>query len=70
MAVNTPVLVRVRQRLTRHTAEDPDAPAKWREHFRVDQVSRRQRDEALPLHRRPPTRADLLKELFGVEDDE
>ena len=29
-AVNTPVLCRVRVRLTPHGAEDPDAPAGWR----------------------------------------
>lgn len=28
-AVNTPVLCRVRERLTPHGAEDPDAPARW-----------------------------------------
>lgn len=27
--VNTPMLCRVRRRLTRHGAEDPDAPARW-----------------------------------------
>ncbi|NPV07230.1 MAG: ATP-binding protein [Anaerolineae bacterium] len=70
MAVNTPVLVRVRQRLTRHQAQDPDAPARWREHFRKEELARRQRDEALPLHRPPPSRAELLSQLFGVEDDE
>ena len=47
-AVNTPLLCRVRQRITRHGAEDPDAPARWQAYFSETETARRQRDEALP----------------------
>jgi DNA helicase HerA-like ATPase len=53
-AVNTPVLCRVRRRLTAHGAEDMDAPARWLEWFASDQASRQQRDRALPAE--PGTR--------------
>ena len=48
-AVNTPLLCRVRQRITPHGAEDPDAPARWQAYFSPTAVARRQRDTALPL---------------------
>jgi DNA helicase HerA-like ATPase len=56
-AVNTPVLCRVRQRITPHGAEDPDAPARWQAYFSETAVARRQRDQALPLdpNHSPPT---------------
>jgi DNA helicase HerA-like ATPase len=47
-AVNTPLLCRVRGRITRHGAEDPDAPARWQAYFSEAATARRQRDEALP----------------------
>ena len=47
-AVNTPVLCRVRRRITEHGAEDMDAPARWLEWFASDQPGRRDRDSALP----------------------
>lgn len=46
-AVNTPVLCRVRQRLTPHGAEDPDAPAAWVEYHRRA-AQEEQRKLALP----------------------
>jgi len=70
MAVNTPVLVRVRSRFTRHQAQDPDAPARWRAHFDARQEGRRQRDEALPGRRPPPTTEELEAQIFGPEEDE
>jgi DNA helicase HerA-like ATPase len=48
-AVNTPLLCRVRQRITRHGAEDPDAPARWQAYFSETETARRQRDEAMPV---------------------
>mgnify|MGYP001070059274 CR=1 FL=1 len=69
MAINTPVLVRVRKRLTRHQAQDPDAPARWREHFGIANVEQREREEALPLHKPPSSREDLIRDLFGVDPD-
>ncbi|MCJ7738953.1 MAG: ATP-binding protein [Anaerolineae bacterium] len=47
-AVNTPVLCRVRQRLTEHGAEDVDAPARWVEWFETGREQQGKRDHALP----------------------
>ncbi len=48
-AVNTPLLCRVRQRITPHGAEDPNAPARWQAYFSETASARRERDDALPL---------------------
>ena len=53
-AINTPVLCRVRRRITEHGAEDMDAPARWLEWFASGQAGRRDRDRALPA--KPDTR--------------
>ena len=59
-AVNTPVLCRVRQRLTEHGAEDVDAPARWVSWFESGSEARQARDQALPAdHSR--RRGDLYK---------
>ncbi len=47
-AINTPLVCRVRQRVTPHGAEDPDAPARWQAYFSETAAARRQREEALP----------------------
>ncbi len=47
-SVNTPVLVQVRQRITRHGAENPDAPAEWSRYFSEQNEAMRQRDNAPP----------------------
>jgi len=47
-SVNTPVLAQVRQRLTRHGAENPDAPREWLAYFRQENEEQRQRDDAPP----------------------
>lgn len=49
-SVNTPVLVRVRQRLTQHGAENPDAPAAWHRYFGEDELDQRRRDHAPPAN--------------------
>jgi DNA helicase HerA-like ATPase len=49
-AVNTPVICRVRTRITPHGGESKDAPAEWQRHFGEDAVVARQR-EAAPLAR-------------------
>jgi DNA helicase HerA-like ATPase len=49
-AVNTPVICRVRTRITPHGGESKDAPAEWQRHFGEDAVAARQR-EAAPLAR-------------------
>jgi hypothetical protein len=48
-AVNTPLLCRVRRRITPHGAEDPNAPARWQAYFSEAASARRQRDQALPF---------------------
>ncbi|MHB0876465.1 MAG: ATP-binding protein [Anaerolineae bacterium] len=70
MAISTPVLVRVRTRLTRHQAQDPDAPARWQEYFDGDEVGRRRRGGMVVEHRPPATREDLIRDLFGELPEE
>jgi hypothetical protein len=60
-AVNTPLLCRVRRRITEHGAEDVDAPARWRAWFEEGRDSRRGRDEALPFEPRDRGRDKLFK---------
>jgi uncharacterized protein len=49
-AVNTPVLCRVRQRITKHGGESHDAPAEWQRHFSADSEADRARaDAVMPL---------------------
>ncbi len=48
-AVNTPLVCRVRQRITPHGAEDPNAPARWQAYFSETASARRERDDALPI---------------------
>jgi len=47
-SVNTPVVVQVRTRLTRHGAENPDAPKEWLSYFSEDAERQRRRDNAPP----------------------
>jgi len=54
-SVNTPVLVQVRQRITRHGADDPDAPAQWQNYFSEDALFQRERDNARPPDAKPRT---------------
>jgi hypothetical protein len=49
-AVNTPVICRVRPRITPHGGESKDAPEEWRRFFGSEQVAARAR-EAAPLAR-------------------
>ncbi|HLY31916.1 MAG TPA: ATP-binding protein, partial [Ktedonobacterales bacterium] len=49
-AVNTPVICRVRSRITPHGGESKDAPDEWRRYFSAEAVADRERDTA-PLHR-------------------
>ena len=60
-AVNTPVLCRVRQRITEHGAEDVDAPGRWVAWFEEERGERRERDEALPFRRSDRGRDTLFK---------
>ncbi|MBL8172609.1 MAG: ATP-binding protein [Acidobacteria bacterium] len=47
VAVNTPVLCAVRQRVTKHGGETIDAPAEWQKYFSASSVSAREREEAV-----------------------
>ncbi len=46
-AVNTPVLCRVRSRVTKHGGESHDAPARWRQYFAAETHADRIRAEAI-----------------------
>src|SRR6266853_1860 len=48
-AVNTPVICRVRSRITRHGGESKDAPAMWQKYFSPEALESRHRNEA-PLN--------------------
>lgn len=60
-AVNTPVLCRIRRRITEHGAEDVDAPTRWLEWFAEDRASGRERDRALPIEPETRGRSKLFK---------
>jgi DNA helicase HerA-like ATPase len=60
-AVNTPVLCRVRRRITEHGAEDVDAPARWLEWFAENRANGRERDRALPVEPETRGRSKLFK---------
>ncbi len=48
-AVNTPMICRVRQRITRHGGESKDAPDMWQKYFSPEALESRRRNEA-PLN--------------------
>jgi DNA helicase HerA-like ATPase len=60
-AVNTPLLCRVRRRITPHGAEDPDAPSRWHDWFARGQDSNRRRDLSLLLGPEKRGRSKLFK---------
>jgi DNA helicase HerA-like ATPase len=60
-AVNTPILCRVRHRITEHGAKDVDAPAQWVKWFATDQPNRSDRDRALPADPETRGRNKLFK---------
>jgi DNA helicase HerA-like ATPase len=52
-SINTPVLLRVRQRLTTHGGESIDAPQEWADWFTDERAADNARDGALFLDRTP-----------------
>jgi len=60
-AVNTPVLCRVRKRITEHGAEDVDAPAQWVAWFEEGRDAERERDRAMPFDGESRRRDDIFK---------
>jgi len=63
-AVNTPVLCRVRPRVTPHGGESKDAPALWQAYFSAGAVAARERDTA------PLARPHSSFSPFGDDDDD
>ncbi len=53
VAVNTPVLCAVRQRVTKHGGETIDAPSEWQRYFSPQEEAARTRDRAV-LHKPQP----------------
>ncbi len=53
VAVNTPVLCAVRQRITKHGGETIDAPSEWQHYFSPAEKEARQRDEAVLVKPQP-----------------
>jgi DNA helicase HerA-like ATPase len=53
VAVNTPVLAAVRQRITRHGGETIDAPAEWGKYFSASGREQRERDDAPMVKSQP-----------------
>ena len=47
-SVNTPVLLRVRQRITQHGGQDLDAPDEWLKWFEEERPAQEARESALP----------------------
>lgn len=52
-SVTTPLMCRVRARITPHGAEDPDAPARWQAYFSENASERREREEAIFVESKP-----------------
>ena len=60
-AVNTPLSIRVRQRITRHGGVEPDAPGEWAQYFSAEARRRREVD-ASGLPAGPPRgRSNILR---------
>jgi DNA helicase HerA-like ATPase len=53
-AINTPVICRVRQRITPHGGESKDAPVEWLTHFEEEAREARARDSAPLQHNNAP----------------
>ena len=64
-AVNTPLSIRVRQRITRHGGIEPDAPGEWAKYF-SDDARRRREVDASGLPEGPPRgRSNILRKSSG-----
>lgn len=60
-AVNTPILCRVRKRITEHGAEDVDAPTRWVDWTKSGAEERHQKSQALPHENKPSGKNGLFK---------
>jgi uncharacterized protein len=61
-STNTPVLCRVRKRLTRHGGESKDAPQMWNQYFSPSEIERRKREQSILG---PSSQKRGLEKLFG-----
>lgn len=64
-AVNTPLSIRVRQRITRHGGIEPDAPGEWATYFSEDARRRREVDSAGLPEGPPRGRSNILRKRTG-----
>jgi DNA helicase HerA-like ATPase len=61
VGVNTPVMCRVRERLTRHGGETFDAPAEWAKWHTKDEQQHREQDAAILAETPNPKKAEKLR---------
>ena len=64
-AVNTPLAIRVRQRITRHGGIEPDAPGEWAKYFSDDARRRREVDTSGLPEGPPRGRSNILRKSSG-----
>jgi len=64
VAVNTPVLCQVRQRITSHGGETIDAPSEWQRYFTPKERNWREREESVLV--RPSAKKDLKIDGFSI----
>ncbi len=60
-AVNTPLSIRVRQRITRHGGVEPDAPSEWAQYFSAEARRRREVDNSGLPAGPPRGRSNILR---------
>ncbi|HEU4597266.1 MAG TPA: ATP-binding protein, partial [Pyrinomonadaceae bacterium] len=61
VGVNTPVMCRVRERLTRHGGETFDAPAEWAKWHTKDEQQHREQDSALLADTPQPKKTEKVR---------
>jgi DNA helicase HerA-like ATPase len=61
VGINTPVLCRIRPRLTRHGGETFDAPSEWANYFSTKEQDKRKQDESVLM----PPESDKKTERIG-----
>ncbi len=61
VGVNTPVMCRVRERITRHGGETFDAPGEWARWHSEDERERRQQDNAVLVAPEPKTKVEKIR---------
>jgi hypothetical protein len=64
VAINTPVLCQVRQRITSHGGETIDAPNEWQQYFTPRERARREREESVLVG--PTGKKDIKIDGFSI----